>query len=290
MSRGPFRFLMILICCFQLHSTVFAGFEQCFISNPLFFARSPYSTQSCKIKPQSKPPPIKSSSEQLLLSNRRCKSPHREICMSEFKESRFQLSPGIEVKALEVKGWGWTGNENAYGLVIWPGARAVAKVMSKMPDLIAEGCKVVELGAGSGLCSLVCAARGAQVVATDLNLEPLNLAKKAAAAQGLTMAIQQFDILGPSPLPPCDVLVLADCIYTPELGRGVARRVLEAKARGATVVVGSSVNRPGYSVFQEELRRTGLVAATAERVVDFSSPLWLLDVVRGNYIQEVTIY
>ena len=34
----------------------------------------------------------------------------------------------------------------------------------------------------------------------------------------------------------------------------------------------------------------GLVAATAERVVDFSSPLWLLDVVRGNYIQEVTVY
>ena len=237
-----------------------------------------------------KPPPFRSSSKEMLLSNRRCQDPHQKIYMSDFKESRFQVSPGFEVKALEVKGWSWTGNENAYGLVIWPGARAVAKVLSNMPDLIAEGCKVVELGAGSGLCSLVCAARGAQVIATDLNLEPLNMAKEAAAGQGLTLGIQQFDILGPSPLPPCDVLVLADCIYTPDLGRGVARRVLEAKARGATVVVGSSVNRPGYSVFREELRRTGLVSVMAERVVDFSSPLWLLDVVRGNYIQEVTVY
>jgi predicted nicotinamide N-methyase len=224
------------------------------------------------------------------MSGGRCRIAHQEIRMSDFKESSIQISPGFEIKVLEVKGWGWTGNENAYGLVIWPGARAVAKVLSKMPNLIVDGCKVVELGAGSGLCSLVCAARGAQVVATDLNLEPLNLAKKAAAGQGLTLSIQQFDILGSLALPPCDVLVLADCIYTPELGRGVARRVLEAKARGATVVVGSSVNRPGYAVFREELARTGLVSVTSERVVDFSSPLWLLDVVRGNYIQEVTVY
>jgi hypothetical protein len=214
----------------------------------------------------------------------------RATMRSDIREVRFQISPGLEVKAFEVTGWGWTGNENGYGLVIWPGARAVAKILSKQADLITAGCKVVELGAGSGLCSLVCAAMGAQVVATDLNLEPLTLAQEAAKKQGLKLKTQQFDILGSQPLPPCELLVIADCIYTPDLGRGVARRVLEVKNRGGAAVVGSSVNRPGYAVFREEMRRAGYGDLRTERAVDFSSPLWLLDAVRGNYVQEITIF
>ena len=206
------------------------------------------------------------------------------------REVVFKISSDLEVKALEVKGWGWTGNENGYGLVIWPGARSVAKVLAKQLDLITVGTNVVELGAGSGLCSLVCAAKGATVVATDLNLEPLSLAKEAAEKQGLLLTTLQFDILGSEPLPPCDLLVVADCIYTPDLGRGVARRVLEAKERGGTAIVGSSVNRPGYAVFKEEMSRVGFGNVRAEKVVDFSSPLWLLDAVRGNYVQEVSIF
>ena len=209
--------------------------------------------------------------------------------LSDWKELRFQISPGLEVKAFEVKGWGWTGNENSYGLVIWPGARAVAKALAKL-DFITVGCTVVELGAGSGLCSLVCAAKGANVIATDLNTEPLELAKAAAAAQDLPLTTCTFDIMGTDPLPPCDVVILADCIYTPALGAAAAQRVLEAKARGATVVVGSSINRPGYAAFLEAVRCGGMVGSPPERVVDFSSPLWLLDAARGNYVQEITVY
>ena len=95
-------------------------------------------------------------------------------------------------------------------MVIWPGARAVARFLAReQQPIITPGCRVVELGAGSGLCSLVCAAKGAEVLATDLNLEPLELAKQAAIQQGLKIDTRMFDILGADRLPRCDVLVIA---------------------------------------------------------------------------------
>jgi hypothetical protein len=212
------------------------------------------------------------------------------MLFSEVKVKDVQIAPGFQIKAFEATGWGWTGNENSYGLVVWPGARVVAKAIVELPDILNPGSKVVELGAGSGLCSLVCAAKGASVLATDLNTEPLELAKAAAEQQGLSISTRTFDILGAPPLPPCDLLLLADCIYTPELGRGVARRVLEAKARGALVLMGSSVNRPGYKIFLDEARRAGLEPSLRQRRLDFSSPLLLLDLFRGNYVQEITVW
>ena len=47
------------------------------------------------------------------------------------------------------------------------------------------------------------------MLATDLNLEPLELAKQAAIQQGLKIDTRMFDILGADRLPRCDVLVIA---------------------------------------------------------------------------------
>eukprot|EP00961_Rhodomonas_salina_P139289 1874408-Rhodomonas_salina.1 len=202
-------------------------------------------------------------------------------------EVRVNLAPGLDVTTLQETGWGWAQNENKYGNMVWPGAKAVSKTLVKL-DL--KGKRVLELGAGTGLCSIAAASLGASVLATDLNEEPLLLLQEAARRQNLQVEIQKFDILGSQPLPKCDVVLAADCIYNEQLGRGMAQRVLEAKKKGATVVVGSSVKRPGYVTFLKDLESQGFgkeAFVSCDRIRDFSSPLIILDAWRGNSVQEV---
>mmetsp|Transcript_37581 Transcript_37581/g.75265 ORF Transcript_37581/g.75265 Transcript_37581/m.75265 type:complete len:264 (+) Transcript_37581:1-792(+) len=202
-------------------------------------------------------------------------------------EVRVNLAPGLSILTLQEAGWEWVQNENKYGNMVWPGAKAVSKALVGME---LEGRRVLELGAGSGLCSIAAASLGASVLATDLNEEPLQLLQMAASRQNLKIDVEQFDILGPMPLPRCDIVIAADCIYNKQLGEGMARRVVEAKCNGAEVLIGSSVKRPGYELFLSELGGMGYgkdTFASCTRTRDFSSPLIFLDVFRGNFEQEI---
>jgi len=133
---------------------------------------------------------------------------------------------------------------------------------------LAAGLTVLELGAGTGLVSIVAADAGAAVTATDYNSIPLLLLGASAALQELTVATALFDMAGSDPLPPADVVVAADvmcvglpprCCYSPHLpplpryetdtGAAAARRVVEAYRRGSRVIVGDSPGRAGRPAF-----------------------------------------
>ena len=142
------------------------------------------------------------------------------------------------------------------GGVLWPGSRAAAEALA---ELSLAGRTVVEIGAGTGLCSLAAASMGAaEVVATDASPGVLELIEAAAAAQDLgVVRTQVFDFLGDvaaSPVRGVDVAVAADLLYTEEITRAVARTCAALKIGGATVVVTDSQRRH-RDAFLDELDR-----------------------------------
>jgi predicted nicotinamide N-methyase len=136
-----------------------------------------------------------------------------------------------------------TSSPAPYGRVLWSSAPCVAQVVA---GLQLHGARVLELGCGTGLVSLVAARLGATVLATDVDGGALLAVETAAAAARVTLSTAHFDILGDAPLPAADVVVAADLIYENALATALARRTLEGHDRGATIVIGD----PGR-VFRE---------------------------------------
>ena len=92
--------------------------------------------------------------------------------------------------------------EDPFGVVLWPAAQCIATNLLHDPpaggaggtgpvdslDWL-NGRRVVELGAGTGLCSLVAARAGAKVLTTDTNTLTLDLVALAARRQELEVRV-----------------------------------------------------------------------------------------------------
>ena len=72
-----------------------------------------------------------------------------------------------------------------YGALLWPGALLLAQLLAAGPCL--RGSTVLELGAGTGLGTLVAAHRGARAIASDVY--PLSLQLCARPPTPLTLAL-----------------------------------------------------------------------------------------------------
>ena len=75
-----------------------------------------------------------------------------------------------------------------YWAELWPAARALVEAL---PDV--AGLRVVELGCGLGVPSLVAAARGAVVTAVDWAEDAVSLLRENAARNGLTIRVERRD-------------------------------------------------------------------------------------------------
>ena len=135
-----------------------------------------------------------------------------------------------------------------------------------------DGMHVVEIGCGTGLCSLASASAGAvAVTATDVDPISLKLTAAAAAAQGFaSVETLAFDVTSTSPLPPGDALILSDLFVTAELASAHASRVAEALMRGLCVFV-VDPGRTSRQAFLDELARCGVSHRGFERLCDFGS-------------------
>jgi predicted nicotinamide N-methyase len=122
-----------------------------------------------------------------------------------------------------------------YGRVLWSSAPCVARVLAERS---LAGRRVLELGCGTGLASLVAARSGARVLATDVDEGALASVALGARALGVALETAIFDVRGPAPLPPADIVVIADLLYEELLAAAVARRAGEALRAGAQVILG----------------------------------------------------
>jgi nicotinamide N-methyltransferase len=120
------------------------------------------------------------------------------------------------------------GHNPLWGHHLWNAGRLISTYLEKNPSLIANK-TVLELGAGAGLPSLVCAVLGARkVVVTDYpdpdlvqnlwrNVEScVSGDEKRVVAEGYCWGADSAPLLAhlePSPTPGFDVLILADLLF-----------------------------------------------------------------------------
>jgi predicted nicotinamide N-methyase len=153
--------------------------------------------------------------------------------------------------------------EDPYGAVLWPAAKTVS---NRLCELDLAGKTVLELGAGTGLVSIVASILGAsKVIATDYNpltLRAIDLAAKLQISSPLPSEVLHTRILDIKDLsillPAADIVVIADLMYDRSLGIAVANRILESTRRGSKVIIGDSPSRLGRPFMLAELHRNGV--------------------------------
>jgi len=141
-----------------------------------------------------------------------------------------------------------------YWAELWPAATALAEAL---PDV--GGLRVVELGCGLGVPSLVAAARGADVTATDWAEDAIGLLRANAARNGLALVAEVRDWRLPWP-DRFDLALAADVLYEQRNVEPVLNRLRELAPQALVGLAG----RPYESEF---VRAAGHVEQVAERVV-----------------------
>ena len=100
-----------------------------------------------------------------------------------------------------------------YWAELWPSALALAEEVARRD---VEALRVVELGCGLGIPSLVAAARGGDVLATDWAEEAVDLLNRNAERNGLRLEAMHADWREPDALvarAPFDLVLAADVLY-----------------------------------------------------------------------------
>jgi predicted nicotinamide N-methyase len=144
-----------------------------------------------------------------------------------------------------------------YWAELWPAARALAEALPPV-----EGLRVVELGCGLGLPSLVAAARGADVTAVDWAADAIDLLRENAARNRLTLRAEirdwreQWDER-------FDLVVAADVLYEQRNVEPVLARLRELAPAALVALAG----RPYEQRFLELARSSGGRVARAGRLV-----------------------
>ena len=141
-----------------------------------------------------------------------------------------------------------------YWAELWPAARALADAL---PDV--SGLRVVELGCGLGLPSLVAAAKGARVTAVDWSADAVELLLANAARNGLELRAEVRDWREPWD-EQFDLALAADVLYE----RRNVEPVLERLRELAPAALVGLAGRPYEEAF---LRDAGHPIEVAPRVV-----------------------
>lgn len=138
-----------------------------------------------------------------------------------------------------------------YWAELWPAASALAAALP--PDL--QGVRVVEIGCGLGVPSLVAAIRGADVVATDWAVDAIELLARNAERNGITLRVKQWDWREPWN-ETFDLALAADVLYE---RRNVQPVVTALKGLAPEALIGLA-GRPYEQEFKRAIADFGEVA------------------------------
>lgn len=146
-----------------------------------------------------------------------------------------------------------------YWAELWPASLALA---AALPAGL-RGRRVVELGCGLGIPSLVAAARGARVLATDWSQDALALLETNAARNGVRLETEQARWDEPERLgADWDLVLAADVLYE---HRNVPQLLTLLPQLGEEVLL-AEPGRPPSQAFFREAERDWQIEELADRV------------------------
>ena len=140
------------------------------------------------------------------------------------------------------------------------------------------GWRVLEVGAGTGLCSLALLAaspHAESITASDIDPNALPLIEAAAellyaserlceifrTGRGRKLKALIVDVCSDEPLPECDLLICCDSCYTTDLATALARRCAETLERSQTAkVLIADPGRPHRETLLRALSELGIQA------------------------------
>jgi predicted nicotinamide N-methyase len=144
-----------------------------------------------------------------------------------------------------------------YWAGLWPAARVLARALAERPGAPRTA---LELGCGLALPSLVLAARGARVTATDYDEDALRFARANARRNGLELEARVLDWRArPAELGRFELVVAADVAYEPRLAAPLADAIEAALAPGGRALVSDPGRRP-FAELRERLAARGFRA------------------------------
>lgn len=155
-----------------------------------------------------------------------------------------------------------------YWAELWPSGRVLAEWLDRQ-DL--AGVRVVELGCGIGLPSLVASAAGASVVATDWYAPALEFVRLNASRAGLAVQTLLMDWRDPAlellATAPFDLVVAADVLYEARNAEPLAG-LIPALTDAASEVVIADPRRPDAKRCLDLLATAGWACAMSEIALD----------------------
>jgi predicted nicotinamide N-methyase len=151
-----------------------------------------------------------------------------------------------------------------YWSVLWRSGLGLGRELSRRGM---DGLRVVELGCGMGVPSLVASRSGAVVLATDASAEALELLACNASRNGVDLDTAPVDWASPAALlarAPFDLVLAADVLYE----RASVAQLLALLPRLAPRVLLADPGRPAADAFLAGARRRWRVETQARGVVN----------------------
>jgi predicted nicotinamide N-methyase len=143
-----------------------------------------------------------------------------------------------------------------YWAELWPSALVLGERISALP---LDGARVVELGCGVGLPSVVAALGGADILATDWYPEALAFTRANAAAAGVRVETMAVDWREPPAAllgRPADLVVGADLLYEERNGAALAALLPRLLSAGGKALI-TDPRRPHAAALLDRLEAAG---------------------------------
>lgn len=138
-----------------------------------------------------------------------------------------------------------------YWAFAWAGGQALARYILDHPSIV-TGKRILDFGAGSGLCGIAAAKAGARrVEAADIDIFAMHAIALNAAANDVSISVTIDDLIGNLEVA-WEVVLVGDVFYEEALAKRATQWLEQLVSQGSRVLVGD----PGrYYLPRERLKR-----------------------------------